>query len=240
MEWWNYWAESIRQAVTLLSGGDVYVWSTIGMSLRVSGSAIIFSTLLAFPFAALLSYTRFPGQSSLRLMVSTGMGVPSVIVGLVVLMLLTQRGPLGEFLLIWSPEAMILAQAVLIFPLLTGVALSALDAVDRGLIDAAATLGARPWQQIVVMAGQARQGLMTALLSGLGRAISEVGAVIMVGGNIVSSQDVSITRTLTTAIVVETRQGKFETALALGFILFGLVLLINWFVLRLDKTSKSA
>jgi len=236
MEWWTFWGESARQAVELIFSGDPYVWSTIGVSIQVSGSALLFSAALALPFAALIAYKPFPGQRALRLLVSTGMGTPSVVVGLVVLLLLTRRGPLGEWLWLWTPNAMIVAQSVLIFPLLTGIALSALDAVDRALPEAAATLGARPRQQVRVMMGQAKNGLITALLSGLGRAISEVGAVILVGGNIVSSQDISVTRTLTTAIVVETRQGKFETALALGGILLLLVLVINSLVLWLDRS----
>ncbi len=240
MTWWQFWTESIGQAFSLLITFDTYVWSTIGVSLKVSGLALIFSILIAFPFAALLAYKKFPGREFLRLMVYTGMGFPSVIVGLIVLLLLTQRGPFGEFQLLFTQEAMILAQSILILPLLTGVAMSAMEAVDPLIGEAASSLGAKPLRQVWVMTELAKRGLITATLSGFGRAISEVGAVMIVGGNIVLSQDISLTRTLTTAIIVETRQGKFETALALGLILFLLVLIVNLVVLRLGRMPSSA
>jgi len=238
VDWWGFWRDSAGQALVLLFSGDPYVWSTIGVSLRVSGLALAWAALLAFPLAALMTFKAFPGRNTLRLFVYTGMGFPSVIVGLVVLLLLTQRGPLGQWGLLWTPQAMVIAQGILIFPLLTGVALSSLQAVDPLLAEAASTLGARPLRQALLVMDVARQGLITALLSGFGRAISEVGAVLMVGGNIVWSSSVSYTRTLTTAIVVETRQGKFETALALGFILFFLVFVVNLVVLRLGRPPQ--
>ena len=238
MEWWNFWSQSLVQAVTLLFSGDVYVWSTIGVSLKVSGLALLLSSATALPFAALLAYKRFPGHKSLKLLVYTGMGIPSVIVGVIVLLLLTERGPLGQFQWLWTPQAMVVAQSILIFPLLTGVGLSALEAVDPHLVQAAASLGARPLRQVLVMMGQARRGLVTAVLSAFGRAISEVGAVLIVGGNIVLSGERSYTRTLTTAIVVETRQGNFETALAFGLILFAIGLCVNWLALRLGHSAR--
>lgn len=239
MNWWTFWQESVLQAFFLLFSGDPYVWSTIGVSLYVSGLALLFATMMGIPLAALLVFKKFPGREVFRLLLYTGMGFPSVIVGLLVLLLLTQRGPLGQLNWLWTPEAMILAQCALILPLLTGVTLSALEAVDPALAQVAATLGARPVRQVLVVMEQARRGLITAILSGFGRAISEVGAVLIVGGNIVWSNDVSYTRTLTTAIVVETRQGKFETALALGLILFGIVLLVNLTVLRLGRRQNA-
>lgn len=238
MEWWGFWNQSFVQAIVLVFSGDPYVWSTIGVSIKVSGAALLASGALALPLAALLAYKRFPGHKPLKLLVYTGMGIPSVIVGVVVLLLLTRRGPLGQFQLLWTPQAMAFAQSILIFPLLTGVALSALEAVDPSLVQAAASLGARPLRQVLVMMGQARRGLVTAVLSAFGRAVSEVGAVLIVGGNIVLSGNHSYTRTLTTAIVVETRQGNFETALALGLILFAIVLSVNWLVLRLGGSAR--
>lgn len=238
MEWWQFWSQSSIEAVSLILSGDAYVWSTIGVSLRVSGAALIVSAPLAFLLAGALAFKRFPGRQALRLLVHAGMGFPAVIVGLLVLMLLTQRGPLGQLNLLWTPQAMILAQCVLILPLVTGVALTALAAVDPALPQAGATLGAGPFRQAWLIMREAKQGLLTAALSGFGRAVSEVGAVLVVGGNIVWSDHVSYTRTLTTAIVVETRTGNFETALALGLILFGIVLLVNALVLTLGTTHR--
>lgn len=240
MEWWAFWRESAAQAAGLLFSGDAYVWSTIGVSLRVSLAALAAAALLALPAAAAVAFGRFPGRGVARLLIHTGMGVPSVIVGLVVLLLVTRRGPLGGFALLWTPGAMMLAQAVLVLPLIAGVALSALQAVDPSIREAASTLGARPVRQAWVVMGAAKRGLVTALLSGFGRAVSEVGSVLMVGGNIAWSDGTSYTRTLTTAMVVETRQGRFETALALGLILFGIVLGVNALVLRLGRLPRWA
>lgn len=240
MEWWQFWTKSGMEAISLILSGDAYVWSTIGVSLRVSGMALLLSAPLALLLAGALTFKRFPGRQALQLLVHAGMGFPAVIVGLVVLMLLTQRGPLGQFNLLWTPEAMVLAQCVLILPLITGVALTALRAVDAALPHAAATLGAGPLRQAWLIVREAKQGLLTAALSGFGRAISEVGAVLVVGGNIVWSNDESYTRTLTTAIVVETRTGNFEKALALGLILFGIVLLVNGLALAVGARGRQA
>jgi len=218
---------SLAEAFRLIISADPYLLSVIAVSLKVSLAALIASALISALFASFISLARFPGRGLLRLLMHTGMGVPSVIVGLFVLMLLTHGGPFGALGLIWTPTAMIISQSVLIIPLMTGVMLAALESVDELIADAATTLGAGRWGRIWTVIREARLGFAAALAAGFGRAISEVGSVMLVGGNIVWSDGLSYTRTLTTAIVVETRKGNFETALALGLILLALVLGLN-------------
>jgi len=161
------------------------------------------------------------------------MGFPSVVVGLVVLFAVSNQGPLGTFDLMFTKEAMIMSQFVLAAPVITGVSLAAVTSVEDGVRDAAYAMGGTRLDVSLVTIKEARYGIMTGILAGLGRAISEVGSVLIVGGNIASADGTSVTRTLTTAIQLEARQGRFELAMILGVILVTLVLLINGIVLRL-------
>lgn len=233
MEFLTFFFDAIRSAIDLIISFDPYLYSIIGISLTVSFWALVLSGALSGLIAFIISFFRFPGCNSLSLLVYTGMGLPSVIVGLFVLLLLGKNSPLGGLGLLWTPTAMIISQSVLITPLVTGIMLSGLDSVEDTLVDAATSLGANWWQRIWTIIYEARFGFFTALIAGFGRAISEVGSVILVGGNIVWSNDISYTRTLTTAIVVETRKGNFDSALALGLVLLAIVLTINLFVSRL-------
>lgn len=233
MESLTFFFDATRSAFNLLVGLDPYLYSIIGVSLTVSFGALLISGALSGLAAFIISFFRFPGRNGLSLLIYTGMGLPSVIVGLFVLLLLSKNGPLGGFGLLWTPTAMIISQTVLITPLITGVMLSGLDSVEDSVVDAATSLGANWWQRIWTIVYEARFSFITALIAGFGRAISEVGSVILVGGNIVWSNDVSYTRTLTTAIVVETRKGNFDSALALGLVLLVIVLTINLLVTRL-------
>ncbi|MFQ6090846.1 MAG: ABC transporter permease, partial [Candidatus Bipolaricaulia bacterium] len=147
MDWPKFISDSLSEALALIIHLDPYLLSVIGVSLRVSLWALAVSALISVGFAALISFGRFPGRRLLRLLVHTGMGVPSVIVGLFILMLLTRDGPFGALGLIWTPTAMIISQSVLIAPLITGVMLSALESVDDSLADAATTLGAGRWKR---------------------------------------------------------------------------------------------
>lgn len=221
----------------LLVGLDRYLVSIISVSLRISFTALLISGAISALVASTLSFLRFPGRRYLQAFVHTGMGVPSVIVGLVTLIALGEQGPFGSLGLLWTPSAMIISQTVLITPLITGFMLSSLESVDDTLYLTAVTLGATRWQRILTIFYEARHGFLTALLAGFGRAISEVGSVILVGGNIVWSNDISYTRTMTTAIVVETRKGNFETALALGLVLVFIVLLVNMLANRLKGSE---
>ena len=210
----------------------VYLRSIVRVSLYVSCVAVALSTAVSVPFALLVAFTDFPGKRLLTSVVNTGMGFPSVVVGLLVLFAVSNQGPLGEFGLVFTKEAMILSQIVLATPPITAISLAAVSAVDDGVRDAARALGGTRLDVALVTVTEARYGIATAVLAGFGRAISEVGSVLIVGGNIVGSDGVSRTRTLTTAIQLEARQGRYETALLLGAVLVCLVLLVNAAVVR--------
>jgi tungstate transport system permease protein len=229
---------AFAQAFSMILRPDPYLLSVVGVSLRVSGMALLISVPVSALVASLLGLGRFPGRNLLRTLVNTGMGIPSVIVGLVVLLLLSRSGPFGGLSLLWTPTAMVISQCVLITPLITGIMLSALVAVDRAITEAAHALGASRVQRVWTVIREARFGFLTAVIAGFGRAISEVGSVLLVGGNIVFPNGISYTRTLTTAIVVETRKGQFETALALGIVLIVIVLSLNLLASRLQRRGS--
>jgi tungstate transport system permease protein len=210
----------------------VYLRSIVRVSLYVSCVAVTLSTAVSVPFALLVAFTDFPGKRLLTSVVNTGMGFPSVVVGLVVLFAVSNQGPLGPLDLVFTTEAMIVSQFVLAAPPITAISLAAVSAVDDGVRDAARALGGTRLDVALVTVTEARYGIATAVLAGFGRAISEVGSVLIVGGNIVGSDGVSRTRTLTTAIQLEARQGRYETALLLGAVLVCLVLLVNAAVVR--------
>ena len=212
-----------------------YVWSIIDVSLYVSGLAIVFSTAVSLPTALLLGFAEFRGKQFLQAIINTGMGFPSVVVGLMVLFAVSNQGPLGELDLVFTREAMIMSQFVLATPPITAISLAAVSGVEENVRDAAHVLGGTRVDVALVTIKEARYGIATAILAGFGRAISEVGSVLIVGGNIASADGVSKTRTLTTAIQLEARQGRYETAMVLGAILLVIVLMINAIVVRLGE-----
>lgn len=207
-----------------------YLWDIIYVSLYVSLTAVLLSTLLSVPFAMLVAFSRFPGRGFVIALINTGMGFPSVVVGLIVLFAVSSQGPLGQagFDLVFTKEAMILSQIVLAAPVITGVSLAAVRSVEDGVRDAAYAMGGTRSDVALITIKEGRYGILTGILAGLGRAISEVGSVLIVGGNIEGS-----TRTLTTAIQLEARQGRFEVALVLGAVLVVLVLVVNGILLRI-------
>jgi len=217
----------VAPLVQFADGGWTYVISIIVVSLKVSLTAVGLSTLFSLPVALLIAFTDFPGKRTVTAIINTGMGFPSVVVGLVVLMALSNSGPFGELGLAFTPEAMIVSQFILATPVLMSVSLSAVEAVGKPVRDAAYAMGGTPVDVGLVVIKEARYGIITAILAGFGRAISEVGSILIVGGNIVFSGGESYTRTLTTAITVEARQGRYEIGLVLGVILLALVFVVN-------------
>ncbi|XVH32092.1 ABC transporter permease [Haloferacaceae archaeon DSL9] len=215
-----------------------YVESIIYVSLYVSLTAVALSTLCSLPVAMAVGFADFRGKRFVIALINTGMGFPSVVVGLLVLFLVSNQGPLGSLQLVFTKEAMIMSQFVLAAPVITGVSLAAVRSVDDGVRDAAYAMGGTRLDVALVTIKEARYGIVTGVLAGLGRAISEVGSVLIVGGNIAGSDGTSVTRTLTTAIQLEARQGRFETAMILGAILLTLVLLVNGLVLRLGGDRR--
>lgn len=194
----------------------------LGMSLLVSGVAVAVSMLLGVPAGIWMGLHRFPGRRFLVAIVNAGMGVPPVVVGLLVFLLLARSGPLGGLDLLYTPGAMIVAQVIIALPLVAGVTLAAIQALDERLTLQILSLGASPLQLYGKLILEARLSLVAALAAGFGSIISEVGAVMMVGGNIKGD-----TRVMTTAIVLATRQGEFALAGALGILLLALTLAVN-------------
>jgi ABC-type tungstate transport system substrate-binding protein len=202
---------------------DPDIWDVTLLSLRVSGIATLISLLIGLPFGTLLALSKFPGRSFTLTIVNTGMALPPVVVGLAVAMTLWRSGPLGDLQLIYSPTAIIIAQTIIAAPVVTGLTVAALQQLDTRLQLQLLGLGASTPQMIVTLWWQARLPLLAALMAGFGSVISEVGASMMVGGNIKGQ-----TRVLTTAIVLETNRGEFERAMILGGFLLTITLLINY------------
>jgi tungstate transport system permease protein len=212
----------MREALALLLGGDAELYGIIARTLLISGSATLFAMLLGIPLGYALARGRFPGRTLLLGMVNTGMGMPPVVVGLVVWLLLTRSGPLGGWDLIYTPQAMVIAQLVIATPLVVGFTAASIQALPAQLPDLLASLGAGRLQKLWLLSREARLGLLAAVMAGFGAIVSEVGASMTVGGNLRGS-----TRVLTTAIVTETGRGNLPIALALGFMLLGLAFAVN-------------
>ena len=208
-----------------------YLVSIVVVTLQVSLTAVALATVAGIALAVFVAFTDFPGKRLVEAVINTGMGFPSVVVGLAVLVLLSNTGPLGEFDLLFTPEAMVLSQFVLALPVVASVSLSAIEGVDDALADAAFAAGGTERDVRLAVVREARYGITTAVLAGFGRAISEVGSVLIVGGNIAlntpAGEQVSFTRTLTTAITLEARKGNVGTGIALGVVLLVLALGVN-------------
>ena len=210
-----------------------YVRSIVFVSLYVSVVAVTLSTLFSVPVAVAMGLTDVTNCRPRKSVINTGMGFPSVVVGLVVLFAVSSQGPLGPLDLVFTKEAMILSQFVLATPPITAISLAAITGVDENVCDAAHVLGGTRVDVALVVLKEARYGIATGILAGFGRAISEVGSVLIVGGNITGADGISKTRTLTTAIQLEARQGQYDTAMVLGAVLVVLVLAVNVVVVRL-------
>ena len=214
--------EGIREAVRLLFTLDPEVLQITLLTLALSGLATLVSLALGIGAALALALTRFPGRSLLISLVNTGMGLPPVVVGLVVTILLWRNGPLGALHLLYTPVAIVIAQAIIATPIIAGLSLAALQQLPTNLRLQILTLGASRPQMVWLLIKEARLPLMAAVMAGFGGVISEVGASIMVGGNIKGS-----TRVLTTATVMETSKGNFDLAIALSVILLALAFGVN-------------
>jgi tungstate transport system permease protein len=217
------------QAIQLILAGDPPLYQAISLSLRVTGVALLFSTLVGIPLGAWLGLKQFPGRRLVMAMLYTGMGFPPVVVGLFVYLMLSRSGPLGFLGWLFTPTAMIVAQTIISFPLVAGFTMAAVMGVDPNLRLQVQALGATPWQTTAAILAEARIGVVVSVIAGFGGIISEVGAVMLVGGNIEGK-----TRVLTTAIVLQTSQGDFGLAMALGIVLLSLSFIANLAMLRLQ------
>ena len=229
--------QGLAQAIQLIFTGDPALREIAWLSLKVSGTALFFSTLLGSPLGALMGLSRFGGRRLAIALLYTGMGFPPVTVGLFVYLLLSRNGLLGganwPFVpALFTPAAMVIAQSIISFPLVAGFTMAAVMGVDPQLRHQVRSLGATSFQTAVAVLVEARVGVIASIVAGFGSIISEVGAVMMVGGNIEGR-----TRVLTTAIVLETRKGNFDLAIALGVILLGMSFVTNLAILGLQRRS---
>lgn len=224
--------QGIREGFYLIIQMDAEIVQVTILSLQVSLTALILSASIGIPAGAASALKKFPGQKLLLNIVYTLMGLPPVLAGLLVYLLLTYRGPLGQYELLFTPAAMVIAQVFLATPIIWGLTARAVMALEQNVYDTAATLGASRRQAAFTMIREARMGIIAALTTAFGRVIAEVGAVMLVGGNIRWA-----TRVLTTSIVLETRMGNFSTALALGMILLMISFLINLLIILLEKRT---
>ena len=225
--------EGIKKAAELLWTLDPEVLGITLFSLKVSILATLVSLVLGGAAGMAIALSRFPGRRLLISVINTGMGLPPVVVGLFVTILLWRNGPLGFMELLYTPSAIILAQAVIATPIIAGISLTAIQQLPADLRLQILSLGASRWQMLRMLALEARLPLMAAVMAGFGGVISEVGASIMVGGNIKGS-----TRVLTTATVMETGKGNFDTAIALSLILMVLTFTVNAVLTHIQQRDR--
>ncbi|RWB04875.1 ABC transporter permease [Mesorhizobium sp.] len=206
----------------LIASGDATLISIVRLSLTITLAAVAVAAVVGLPLGALLALTRFPGRSALIVLVNGFMGLPPVVVGLTVYLLLSRSGPLGAFGLLFTPAAMIIAQALLVLPIIAALTRQTIEDLWREYRDELTAMGVGPTGRVATLLWDSRFSLITAMLAGFGRAAAEVGTVMIVGGNIEG-----FTRTMTTTIALETSKGDLPLAIGLGVILIGLILAIN-------------
>lgn len=221
------------QAFALIAGFDPALMEIISLSMRVTFSAVLIACLIGLPLGAILAVGRFPGRGALVVLVSALMGLPPVVVGLAVYLMLSAAGPLGVLQLLYTPTAMIIAQAILVTPIIASLTRQVIEDMHDEYDELLRSMGTSRISTIATLLWDARYSLLTAALAGLGRALAEVGAVMIVGGNINH-----VTRVMTTAIALETSKGALALALGLGIILVGLSILVNAGLMGLRKSAE--
>jgi tungstate transport system permease protein len=226
----NTFSESAAMALHLIAGADPQLWSIVARSLAVSATACAVACGFGLVLGAWLGVTRFAGRGALLTVLNTALALPSVVVGLVVYLLLSRSGPLGFLGWLFSFQAMVMAQSLLVLPVVTALTRQVVEDADRANGEQLSSLGAGPLLRSLLLAWDERYALLTVLIASFGRAISEVGAVMIVGGNIDG-----FTRVMTTAIALETSKGDLPLALALGIVLLGVVLLLNALIGALQR-----
>jgi tungstate transport system permease protein len=225
--------QGLLEAVRLILSGDPGVLGITWLSVQVSGAATLLSLLAGLPTGVGLALTRFPGRGLCVALVNTGMGLPPVVVGLFVSIFLWRSGPLGLLELLYTPTAIILAQFIIAAPIVTGLTMAAMQQLNPRLRLQLLALGASRWQLLWLLMREARLPLLAAVMAGFGGVISEVGASMMVGGNLLGQ-----TRVLTTATVLETGKGNFDVAIALSVILLALVFAVNYLLTWIQQQGR--
>jgi len=228
----EYLIDGFIRAAQLLLRGNEEAYSTIWTTLKVSSLSIIFSLLLGLPSGFMLSYLNFPGKKQIRAVVDTLLALPTVVVGIFIYGFISKRGPLGEFNLLFTISGIVAAQTILILPIVISLTASAIEGLDNRLMLTLITLGAKGKQLVFSIIYEARYAIFTAAVTAYGRAISEVGISMMIGGNIKWH-----TRTITTAIALESGKGDFAMGIALGIILLSIALFVNCSLIMLRRKA---
>lgn len=225
--------EGIKKAFEMLLSGDPEIFEITWLTLRVSLTSILISTAIGIPFGVVLGLTSFRGRRFLLVLINIGMGLPPVVAGLWITMLLWRSGPLGSFSLLYSPVAIIMAQVLVSLPIIIGLTCSAFQQIDKKMLMQIKSLGATKLQTVSLLIRETKIAIFAAVMAGLGRVLAEVGAAMMVGGNIRGE-----TRILTTSIVMEVSKGNFDVALALSFILMTLAFIITFLLTILQQRKR--
>lgn len=228
-------SQAFAAAFGLLLGFDPALWQIVGLSLRVAASAVVLAAVIGLPIGALLARYRFRGRGLAISVCNALMGLPPVVAGLAVYLLLSRAGPLGELGLLFTPTAMVVVQTLLVLPIVVALSRQVVAGLWQEYAELFTSLGASGWRSLRALLWDARLALVTVLLAGFGRAMAEVGAVMIVGGNIAGD-----TRTMTTAIALETSRGDLPLALGLGIVLLVLVLLVNLAATWLGDRARRA
>ncbi|KPK01575.1 MAG: hypothetical protein AMK71_05025 [Nitrospira bacterium SG8_35_4] len=230
----DFLLNSIIKALKLITSIDPELIGIVILSLKVSGLAIIMATAISIMSTLILDYRDFTGKSFVITLINTFMGLPPVVAGLVIYLILSRSGPFGFLHLLYTPAAMVIAQVILAVPIITGLSYAAVVSADSSIRFTALTLGATPLQASLKIIRNSRYSILAAVLAGLGRVMAEVGAVLIVGGNIAG-----YTRVMTTAIALEADKGDFELAVALGIILLAISFTVNGALFWLQKKDKT-
>ena len=229
----NDFGEAFATAFNLIAALNPDLVEIVALSLQISLSAVAIAALIGLPLGAAVAVFRFPGRGLVITLLNALMGLPPVVVGLLVYLLLSRAGPLGEFGLLFTPTAMVIAQCILVTPLIAALARQTVADLHEEYAEQLRSLGVGPLRAIPTLLWDGRYSLLTAVLAGFGRASAEVGAVLIVGGNINH-----VTRVMTTTIALETSKGNLALALGLGIILLGLIILVNGLVLALQGAAR--
>ena len=228
-------ASLIAEAFGMILTGDAALAGIVALSLRVTLTALAISCLIGFPLGALVGAFRFPGRTAATVVLNALMGLPPVVVGLAVYLMLSASGPLGPLALLYTPAAMIIAQTILVTPIVAALTKQVVEDLHREYAEHFASLGVGPLDRVGALLWDARYSLLTVALAGFGRAVAEVGAVLIVGGNINH-----VTRVMTTTIALETSKGNLQLALALGVVLLSIALVVNAAVMAIRASAVRA
>ena len=227
-----YFADSLAAAFSLIISLDPAIFQIVLTSVYISLVASVVAALLAVPAGVLMALNRFPAKAFVQHLLNTLMAMPTVVIGLLLYGMFSRMGPLGNWGLLYTPTAIIIAEAILIFPIMMNLTITAVNSADPRLVPTLQSLGARPLPMLVQVIRTTRLAILAAIITGFGRAIGEVGAAMMLGGNIEG-----FTRTMTTAIALETSKGEFELGLALGLLLLIIAFVLNFLLSALNRTK---